>query len=209
MMNSNWITGMFHDRTSAERAVDAIMRAGYRPEDVSVVMSDEARNRHFGASGAGSTMGATGGMGNAGHAGHAHGNHGNHGRDPSLNDPNKEGRLAEGVGVGSMLGASVGAVLAGIAAVGTSLLVPGLGLIVAGPIAAGLAGAGAGGATGGLIGGLVNAGVPEAHARHYESGLQRGGILVAVKARSDEHAAQLRRWFDEAGADNVHAGNAT
>ncbi len=200
MMNSNWITGLFHDRASAERAVDAIMRAGYRPEDVSVVMSDEARTRHFGASGTGAAMGTTGTTGNVGNTATGHR------PDPSLNDPNKEGRLAEGVGVGSMLGASVGAVLAGIAAVGTSLLVPGLGLIVAGPIAAGLAGAGAGGATGGLIGGLVNAGVPETHARHYESGLQRGGILVAVKARSDEHAAQLRRWFDEAGADNVKAG---
>lgn len=187
MMNGNWVTGMFHDRASAERATDAIMRAGYRAEDVSVVMTDDARRNHF-------TTGTDTATGN---------------RAPNVTVGDKhrtEEKVAEGVGVGSLVGGSVGAVLAGIAAVGTSLLVPGLGLVVAGPIAAALAGAGAGGATGGLIGGLVNAGVPEDHARHYEGGLTKGGILVAVKARTDEHAAQLRRWFDEAGADSVRAG---
>lgn len=185
MMNGNWVTGMFHDRASAEKATDAIMRAGYRAEDVSVVMTDDARRNHFTSSTDTGNRASNAGM-----------------VDKHLT----EEKVAEGVGVGGLVGGSVGAVLAGIAAVGTSLLVPGLGLVVAGPIAAALAGAGAGGATGGLIGGLVNAGVPEDHARHYEGGLTKGGILVAVKARTDEHAAQLRRWFDEAGADNVRTG---
>src|SRR5437773_7275316 len=42
----------------------------------------------------------------------------------------------EGMGVGGAVGTAVGATLAAVAAIGTSLVVPGLGLIVAGPIAA-------------------------------------------------------------------------
>ena len=40
-------------------------------------------------------------------------------------------------------------------------LLPGLGLVVAGPLAAALAGAGAGGLTGGLVGALIGSGIPE------------------------------------------------
>src|SRR5262245_20252134 len=61
-------------------------------------------------------------------------------------------QAAAGAGVGGAVGGVMGAAIAAIAAVGTTLALPGLGLVVAGPIAAALVGAGAGGATGGLIG---------------------------------------------------------
>ena len=48
-----------------------------------------------------------------------------------------------------------------VAAVGTTLLIPGLGIVVAGPLAAVIAGAGAGAATGGLIRALVGWNIPE------------------------------------------------
>ena len=54
-------------------------------------------------------------------------------------------KAAEGAGIGAGLGGVIGAVGAAIAAVGTSIAIPGLGLVIAGPIAAALAGAGAGG----------------------------------------------------------------
>ena len=57
---------------------------------------------------------------------------------------------------------------AAIAAIGTSLVIPGLGLVVAGPLAAALAGAGAGGTAGGLIGALVGHGMPEDRTKKYE-----------------------------------------
>jgi len=72
---------------------------------------------------------------------------------------------ADGAGIGGAVGGTIGAVLAAIAAVGTSIAIPGLGLVVAGPIAAALAGLGAGAATGGLIGALVGAGIPEHRAK--------------------------------------------
>ena len=97
-------------------------------------------------------------------------------------------KAAKGAGVGAGIGGAIGATLAAIAAVGTSLVIPGLGLIVAGPLAAGLAGAGAGGATGGLIGALIGAGIPEERVKHYEEGIKNGGILMGVTPRSEEDA---------------------
>ena len=102
-------------------------------------------------------------------------------------------KAAEGAGIGAGVGGTIGAVLAGIAALGTSLVVPGLGLVVAGPLAAALAGAGAGGLTGGLIGALVGAGIPEERVRHYEEGIKSGGILMGVKPRSEEDAEYIEQ----------------
>lgn len=100
-------------------------------------------------------------------------------------------KAAKGAGVGGTIGGAVGAVAAAIAAVGTSLVIPGLGLVIAGPIVAGLVGAGAGGVTGTLVGALIGWGIPEERIKHYEAGIKRGGILMAVHARSEQDAAQI------------------
>jgi len=97
-------------------------------------------------------------------------------------------KALEGAGVGAGIGGAVGATLAAIAAIGTTLALPGLGLLIAGPLAAGIAGAGAGGATGGLIGLLVGAGIPEERVKNYEEGIKKGGILMGVTPRSPEDA---------------------
>ena len=81
----------------------------------------------------------------------------------------------------------MGAILAAVAAAGT-LAIPGLNIIAAGPIVAALTGAGAGGLAGGLIGGLVGWGIPEEHAKAYESGIKEGGIVMGVNPRNDEDA---------------------
>src|ERR1044072_6518893 len=67
----------------------------------------------------------------------------------------------EGAGKGAAIGGGVGATLAAIAAIGTTLALPGIGLLIAGPIAAGLAGAGASGGTGGLNGAALRPGIPD------------------------------------------------
>src|SRR5918993_2298125 len=74
---------------------------------------------------------------------------------------------ADGAGIGGAVGGTVGAVLAAIAAVGTSIALPGIGLVIAGPIAAALAGAGAGGFTGGGVGALVRPGVPQQRGKDF------------------------------------------
>src|SRR6195952_2381060 len=109
-------------------------------------------------------------------------------------------KAAQGAGIGAGIGGAVGATLAAIAAIGTSLVLPGLGLVIAGPLAAGLAGAGAGGATGGLIRALIGAGIPEERVKHYEEGIKRGGILMGVTPRSEEDARHFEtRWQEHQG----------
>ena len=112
-------------------------------------------------------------------------------------------KAAEGLGTGGAIGGGVGAALAAIFAVGTSVAIPGLGLVVAGPIAAALAGAGAGAATGGLIGAMIGAGIPEDRAAHYEKGIRDGGIFVGTRSRDEQHADELRRDFQRSGSSDV------
>jgi hypothetical protein len=97
-------------------------------------------------------------------------------------------KALEGAGAGGAIGGALGAIIGGIAAIGTNILLPGLGLVVWGPIAAALAGAGAGGATGGLIGALIGWGIPEERAKVYESGIREGGTVLGVRPRSREDA---------------------
>lgn len=111
-------------------------------------------------------------------------------------------KALEGAGTGAAIGGTVGATLAAIAAIGTTVALPGLGLLIAGPIAAGLAGAGAGGATGGIIGALIGAGIPEERVKHYEQGIKEGGILMGVTPRSDEDAEYFEReWKSHRGEE--------
>ena len=93
----------------------------------------------------------------------------------------KEGtKVVSAAGVGVASGAALGGIIAALTALGTNLIIPGLGLIVAGPIAAGLAGAGAGVIAGGLVGALVGWGIPEDKAKVFESGINSGGIVLGV-----------------------------
>ncbi|MBA3765457.1 MAG: hypothetical protein H0W99_00450 [Acidobacteria bacterium] len=114
-------------------------------------------------------------------------------------------RAADGAGIGGAVGGAIGATLAAIAAVGTTIMLPGLGLVIAGPIAAALAGAGAGGATGGVIGALIGAGIPEHRAKVYDAGLRGGGILLGVEAKSDEDVSKLEQLLEDIGAEHVRS----
>jgi hypothetical protein len=83
---------------------------------------------------------------------------------------------------------------------GTSLVLPGLGLVIAGPIAAALAGAGAGGAAGGLVGALIGWGIPEERIAEYESGIREGAILMGVRPRNADDALHFEHaWRDANG----------
>ena len=113
-------------------------------------------------------------------------------------------KTLEDMGKGAAIGGTLGAIIAGIAAIGTSVLLPGLGLIVAGPLAAAFVGAGAGGLTGGLIGALVGHGVPEEHAAEYEEGIKNGGVFMGVNPRNEEDAAYFHNEFNTNGK-SVHA----
>ncbi|MEZ5426872.1 MAG: hypothetical protein R2747_11435 [Pyrinomonadaceae bacterium] len=113
-------------------------------------------------------------------------------------------KAAEGTGVGAALGGTVGAIIGAIAAIGTSLVIPGLGLIVAGPVAAALAGAGAGGATGGLIGALIGWGIPEETAQVYETGVKEGGIVLGFRPRTIDEANEVAEVWEKYNGKRLH-----
>jgi hypothetical protein len=46
-LESRTVTALFSDRASAERAYQVVTRRGYGSSDLSLVMSDEARDKHF------------------------------------------------------------------------------------------------------------------------------------------------------------------
>lgn len=179
--NTRMVTGMFRDRESAERAYTALHQRGYTKDDVNLVMSDDARKRHFES-------------------------------DVRVDDDTTVDRdetelgnkALEGTGVGSAIGGTVGAVIGAIAAIGTSVALPGLGLVIAGPLAAGLAGAGAGGLTGGIVGALVGSGIPEERAEVYDKGIREGHIVMAVRPRSEEDAEYIEREWRNSRGEEVY-----
>jgi len=113
-------------------------------------------------------------------------------------------KTMEDAGKGAAIGGAVGATLAAIAAIGTSIALPGVGLLIAGPLAAGLAGAGAGGLTGGLIGALVGHGVPKETAQQYETGIKHGGTVLGVIPRTPEDAADIEREWKNCRGENIN-----
>ena len=105
-------------------------------------------------------------------------------------------KTAEGGELGGPRGGRIGMLLPILAAVGTTVALSGVGLIVAGPIAAALAGAGATGLAAGLIGALADWGIPEARLSQYEAEIHDGGILVGIKTRSQDDARCIaERWI--------------
>lgn len=138
-------TEIFKTKEEAEKAYQDALDAGYSPQDINVIMSEDSRKKYY---------------------------------DSVLV---KEGsKASEGLGIGGATGAAVGGIIAAVAAIGTSLVIPGLGLVIAGPLVAGLAGAGAGGIAGGLVGSLIGWGIPEDKAKVFESGIKSGGIVLGV-----------------------------
>lgn len=113
-------------------------------------------------------------------------------------------KALEGTGTGAAIGTTLGAAVGAIAAIGTNLILPGLGLVIAGPLAAGLAGAGAGAAAGSLIGALVGAGIPEERAKVYEDGVKKGNIVMSVKTRNDEDADYFENEWRRHHAIELH-----
>ena len=112
-------------------------------------------------------------------------------------------KVVEGMATGGAVGTLVGAGAAAIAAIGTAIIVPGLGWVVAGPIFAALAGGGAGAVAGGALGALVGLGISESNASAYEEALRNGGVVIGVVPRTANDRDAIEKKFDEEHADNV------
>ena len=113
-------------------------------------------------------------------------------------------KAAEGGELGGPTGGRIGMIIPALIAVGVVAL-PGLGLLLAGPLAVALTAAGAAGLTVGLIGALSDWGIPEERAKQYETGIHDGGILMGVKPRSGEDARYFVQQWKAGGAQHVHS----
>jgi len=124
-----------------------------------------------------------------------------HGKSFQLINHNKEDT---GLATGATIGGILGGILAAVVGVGT-IAIPGVNLLVFGPIVAGLTGAGAGAAIGGFVGGLIGIGVPEHEAKLYEGEMKAGHILLAVEARDSQQADAVRELLKGTPAFNIAA----
>jgi len=118
---------------------------------------------------------------------------------------NEQGsKAAEGGELGGPIGGTIGTIIPALIAVGVVAL-PGLGLVLAGPLAVALAAAGAAGVAVGLIGALSDWGIPEERVQQYQAGINDGGILMGVKPRSDEDARHIKQQWEAIGGQHVHS----
>jgi hypothetical protein len=113
-------------------------------------------------------------------------------------------KVEEGGELGGPIGGTIGTLIPALIAVGVVAL-PGLGLVLAGPVAVALAAAGTAGLAFGLIGALSDWGIPEERAKQYEAGIHDGGILMGVKPRADEDARHFEHQWAAIGGQYVHA----
>jgi len=114
----------------------------------------------------------------------------------------RETKAPEGANIGGITGASLGALIGGLTMAG-SLLIPGLNLLVAGPIVGAIAGGAIGTAAGSMVGALVGAGIPEYEAKAYEKRLeQEGSVLIAAHVL-EEKSSEVKAAFKNAGAHEI------
>ena len=174
--DAGMVTGLFYDRDSAERAYRSIIGRGYDKDEISLAMADETRKVLFPEDGLVTELG--------------------------------EKAAKEGVDLGNPKGgtlATLSTAVSAIGAAGALLLLPGVGVVFAGPVAAALAGAAAAGVAGGVIGALQHWGIPASRMDEYHAGIENGGILMGIKPHSAEDALYFEQQWKVNRGTQVHA----
>lgn len=170
---SRFVSATFSDLERARKAVRELEARGYPINELSVVMTDETRKHHL----------------------RTHPEF--EGFDPEAYlvdqvELEKDRKTLKGVGTGGAIGGALGALTAAVAAASTTIVIPPLGIIIAGPLAAAFAGAGAGSAVGGLVGGFTGAGMSELRAKHLERVVSEGQVIVVARARTEPELQQIK-----------------
>lgn len=106
---------------------------------------------------------------------------------------------SDGATIGSGIG-TVGGALASVFSGISSIVIPGIGVIVGGQLVAllGITGAAIGSMAGGIVGALVDLNIPEATAKLYKERIEKGQVLVAVSTdqTTSEDVETILRKYD-------------
>jgi hypothetical protein len=198
------IAGTFEDRDSVRQAIEGLRAAGVPAADISMIVRDEDAAGSSGPEESGVRGGAATAINPSRPAG-----------EPVLAERVVDGEVDavpageySATETGAAAGGAIGALSGFLVGLGIVAL-PGLGAIVAaGPLAAALAGTAIGAATGGLTGALVDAGVPEEYAGTYAGHVERGHVLLMVRADAVS-MKEIREIMVHSGALNVYPGTMT
>lgn len=171
---TSMVTGFFRDHDHARHAMDILARLDYTAKDISIMTTHGVSN-----------LDKTNALANSSR--YTLGN-----------------KALEGAGLGGAIGGATGAIVAAILTVGTMVMLPGTGVVIAGPVVAAFAGAGAGGLIGGLIGLAVGARIPRDRVNTNNQHTNPGGILMSVIPHSVADKELIERELVAAGSDLVH-----
>lgn len=116
-------------------------------------------------------------------------------------------KALEGAATGAAAGALVCAALACVVAIQTVTISVLGSLVAAGPVMAGLAGAGAGGALGWILGLLAGRRLTEYVAKRYAGRVRSGGILLSVHCDSPEWCDRAKKALKDTGARNISSAS--
>jgi hypothetical protein len=164
------LNGVFTDRESGHRAYSLLREMGYL-NDVSVLLSDEARVRYF--------------------------------PSPGLKGEVVGDAKGDGVGFGMIVGTGAGAALGALLGYIASLVIPGPGVVIVGPLTTVLIAAILGGLSGGLLGSLLGIGYSEENAKKPEEKIRQGNVIIGINPRSEEDAERISREWRAAGGEIV------
>jgi hypothetical protein len=114
----------------------------------------------------------------------------------------KHNRAPEGVAAGGVAGGALGALLAGLTAI-AAVVVPGVGLLAAGPLVSLFAGVGAGATAGGFVGGIIGLGIHDHEAKLYDEILKDDGVLVAISTRDKATRDLAAKVLEDCGAIRI------
>lgn len=117
----------------------------------------------------------------------------------------EETHALDDAGRGALLGGTAGAIISALAVIGSNLALPGFGLVMMGPLLAGITGAAAGSIAGGTIGAIIGSGYPKEHAEYYEKSIREGGIMISVSPRTVPDKLAIIEEFKKQNGQSIYA----
>ena len=170
------VSGIFNSQADLEQVLSELDRIGLG-NDVSVLMSEQTKG-YYGESWE------------------------RYGSGKGTEGFEHTSKLPEGAATGGLTGGILGAIIGGLTLVG-SVILPGAGLLVAGPLVGVITGGAIGTAAGGLVGALVGAGIPETEAKFYQESLKEQGNVLVVAHVPKDMVDEVRNVFKRCGAQSV------